>query len=235
MTHLRLSGALALLLATACGSSKPATTDTAPQPEPAAEAAATEDAVADGASEAAKTSPPEDPKEKPSETKPAEAPKEDNALVLELAIRGKDLDDAGKSAMEKEAREIIQKSAKLALSDKGIKAPRHVIATITADPLAGDKKGFSVKLGMTGVTKNGSCPSSISTRSSRWRAARRTTRPTSPSSARQPSPRCSPSSSRSRRRSSPTRTARRTSRRDVTTQSVVRHAGTEGDAEGPSW
>ena len=158
MTHLRLSGALALLLATACGSSKPATTDTASQPEAAAQAGATEDAVAAGASEAAKTSPPEDPKEKPSETKPAEAPKEDNALVLELAIRGKDLDDAGKSAMEKEAREIIQKSAKLALSDKGIKAPRHVIATITADPLAGDKKGFSVKLGMTGVTKNGSCP-----------------------------------------------------------------------------
>lgn len=92
------------------------------------------------------------------ETKEKEAPKDENALVLELTVKGKELDDAARSAMEKEAREFIAKSAKLALTDKGIKSPRHVAAILTAEPIKGDKKGFTVMLGITGVTKNGNCP-----------------------------------------------------------------------------
>jgi len=87
-----------------------------------------------------------------------EGPKDENALVLALSFKGKDLDDAGRAAMEKEALGIVRKSAKLALSDKGLKSPRHVTATLTAEPVTGDKKGFTIKLGMTGVTTNGNCP-----------------------------------------------------------------------------
>jgi hypothetical protein len=89
---------------------------------------------------------------------PAEGPKDENALVLELTVRGKELDDAGRQAIEKEMQALIKKSSKVALSEKGIAKPRHVTATLTAEPVAGDKKGFTVKLGMTGVTTNGKCP-----------------------------------------------------------------------------
>lgn len=89
---------------------------------------------------------------------PSEGPKDENALVLELTVRGKELDDAGRQSIEKEMQELIKKSSKVALSEKGIAKPRHVTATLTAEPVAGDKKGFTVKLGMTGVTTNGKCP-----------------------------------------------------------------------------
>lgn len=161
MTNQRLLGGLLLLLGVGCASAKPATNDDAPPTESTEAKASAEPSNESGTSEAASGTSgtaPASTATPATEQKEAEAPKDESALVLELTIKGKELDDASKSAMEKEAREIIKKSSKLALTDKGIKAPRLVIATLTAEPLASDKKGFTVKLGMTGVTKNGNCP-----------------------------------------------------------------------------
>lgn len=94
----------------------------------------------------------------PTASPAAEGPKDENALVLELSVKGKDLDDAGRASIEKEMQALIKKSSKVALSDKGVAKPRHVSATLTAEPVTSDKKGFTVKLGMTGVTTNGKCP-----------------------------------------------------------------------------
>jgi hypothetical protein len=152
--------ALALGAAAACGPSKPAQGgDGASQPDGSATgepgaggggSAAAPTSDAGGAETAAPTAAPA--------ATPAEGPKDENALVLDLTIKGKDLDDASRTSMEKEMQGLIKKSSKVALSDKGIAKPRHVTATLTAEPVSSDKKGFTVKLGMTGVTTNGKCP-----------------------------------------------------------------------------
>lgn len=150
---------LLALAAAACSPSKPAregggsdTTSAASTTEPGGgggDGAAAPTSDATGAATAGASSAP---------AAPAEGPKDENALVLELTVRGKELDDAGRQAIEKEMQELIKKSSKVALTEKGIANPRHVTATLTAEPVAGDKKGFTVKLGMTGVTTNGKCP-----------------------------------------------------------------------------
>jgi hypothetical protein len=152
---------LTLFLLTACGPSQPAkdgdasgTAGGAPAAEPGAGGGAGSAASETSGGAAASTS-----TAAPAEAAPGEkeGPKDESALVLELTVKGKDMDDAGRAAVEKEMKDLVRKSAKVALSDKGVSKPRHVAATITAEVI-GDKKGFSVKLGMTGVTKNGNCP-----------------------------------------------------------------------------
>ena len=159
LTRQRLSSLLLLVLVS-CGSSQ--------KPTDGASTAAGDGAPADGAQPteggsdgadaagAASAAPTAGPTAEPGGEK--EGPKDENALVLALTFKGKDLDDAGRAVMEKEAQGFVRKSAKLALSDKGVKSPRHVTATVTAEPVTSDKKGFTVKLGMTGVTTNGNCP-----------------------------------------------------------------------------
>ena len=160
-THraLRYASIALAIAAAACSPSKPAqegdgsaATGGTTTPEPGAggggsATAPTSDAT--GAATAAATAAP---------SAPAEGPKDENALVLELTVKGKDLDDTSRASIEKEIQGLIKKSRGVALTDKGVAKPRHVTATLTAEPVTSDKKGFTVKLGMTGVTTNGKCP-----------------------------------------------------------------------------
>jgi hypothetical protein len=157
-----LSILIALSAATACGSApsggaKDGSSDGAP--DGGAETPSADDTAGkgdgSGAEPAATGTPAGGPAAEP------EATKEANALVIELTITGKgDLDDKGKRALESEAMTRIRKSAKLALpSSKGVTAPRNVLATLTVEAATDDKKkGLTVKLGMTGVVKDGRCP-----------------------------------------------------------------------------
>jgi hypothetical protein len=160
--HHALYASIAIAIAAAaCGPSKPAqegdgsaATGGTTTAEPGAggggsATAPTPDATGAATAAAAATSAP---------SAPAEGPKDENALVLELTVKGKELDDTSRASIEKEMQALIKKSSKVALTEKGVAKPRHVTATLTAEPVTSDKKGFTVKLGMTGVTTNGKCP-----------------------------------------------------------------------------
>ncbi len=130
----------------------PAATDAAGAGSPTSDPGAASTGAPTSAATSAPTAAPEAAGEK-------EAAKDPSPLVIELTVKGKNLDDAARATMEKEALALIRKSTKLALpTSKGVTAPRRVTATLTAEPPTGDAKGFTVKLGMTGVTKDGQCP-----------------------------------------------------------------------------
>jgi hypothetical protein len=162
---------LSLLLAltsVGCGASKPAgdgaatdaaATAAAEMPAdgaaPADTAAAGAEAAATGAASAAPTA--HEP------AGPAETKKDADALVLEITIAPKGkakLDDAAKNGLMAAANERIHGSSKLALpSSRGVTAPRKVLANLLAeDPTIEKGKGLTVRLEITGVSKDGQCP-----------------------------------------------------------------------------
>ncbi len=169
MQAARFTLPLTLLLAfgaAGCGASKPApegaATDAASTAAADMPTDATAPADADVATGAATGAPSSGPTAQ-APTGPAETKKDADALVLEITIAPKGkakLDDAAKSGLIAAANERIRGSSKLALpTSPGVTAPRKVIANLLVEePTVDKKKGLTVRLELTGVSKDGQCP-----------------------------------------------------------------------------
>ena len=175
MQAARFTLPLSLLLAltsTGCGASKPAgdgaatdaaTTAAADMPADGAGPADTTTAGAEVASTAAASSAASSAPTAQGPAGPAETKKDADALVLEITIAPKGkakLDDAAKNGLMAAATERLRSSSRLALpASQGIAAPRKVLANLLAeDPTIDKGKGLTVRLEITGVSKDGQCP-----------------------------------------------------------------------------
>jgi hypothetical protein len=170
MTRYDWLAAIPVVLVLGCGSAKPATSEAGAD----ASRAATDMSAPDGATtptdggadasaaatSAAATGAADKPADKPG---PAETKKDADAIVLEITVAPKGkakLDDAAKNGLIAAANERIRGSSKLASPEsKGIATPRKVLANLLVEePGLDKKKGLTVRLELTGVSKDGQCP-----------------------------------------------------------------------------
>jgi hypothetical protein len=168
MTRYLWLAAVPVVFVLGCGSAKPAASEAGAD----ASAAATDMSAPDGAATppegggdaGAATSAAAGAADKPADKPgPAETKKDADAIVLEITVAPKGkakLDDAAKSGLIAAANERIRASSKLASPEsKGITTPRKVLANLLVEePGLDKKKGLTVRLELTGVSKDGQCP-----------------------------------------------------------------------------